>query len=118
MKMAEEIIRKLEFMGIQVILDDRENISIGSKIKDARILGTPYVLVLGDKQQGENLEIENLKTGEKIQTTIKVKSSMTDWTAKKPTTKPIMAPIIIGKRNKKHPLNLLNILLTAYRILS
>ncbi len=71
MKMAEEIIRKLEFMGIQVILDDRENISIGSKIKDARILGTPYVLVLGDKQQGENLEIENLKTGEKIQTTIK-----------------------------------------------
>ena len=71
MKMAEEIIRKLEFMGIQVILDDRENISIGSKIKDARLLGTPYVLVLGDKQQGENLEIENLKTGEKIQTTIK-----------------------------------------------
>ena len=71
MKIAEEIIRKLEFMGTKVILDDRENISIGSKIKDARILGTPYVLVLGDKQQGENLEIENLETGEKIQTTIK-----------------------------------------------
>ena len=71
MKIAEEIIRKLEFMGTKVILDDRENISIGSKIKDARILGTPYVLVLGDKQQGENLEIENLETGEKILTTIK-----------------------------------------------
>ena len=54
----------------------------------------------------------------KIQTTIKVKSSITDWTTKNPTTKPIMAPIIIGKRNKKHPLNLLNILLTAYKILS
>ena len=71
MKIAEEIIRKLEFGGTKVILDDRENISIGSKIKDARILGTPYVLVLGDKQQGDNLEIENLKTGEKEQTTIK-----------------------------------------------
>ncbi len=71
MKIAEEIIRKLEFGGTKVILDDRENISIGAKIKDAKILGTPYVLVLGDKQQGDNLEIENIKTGEKEQTTIK-----------------------------------------------
>ena len=71
MKIAEEVIRKLEFGGTKVILDDRENISIGTKIKDARILGTPYILVLGDKQQGDNLEIENIKTGEKEQTTIK-----------------------------------------------
>ena len=69
MEMAEEIMKRLEMVGYGVIIDDRENISIGAKIKDAKILGTPYVLVLGDKQQGDTIEIENLKTGEKEQTT-------------------------------------------------
>jgi len=31
------------------ILDDRENISMGAKIKDCKILGTPYMVILGDK---------------------------------------------------------------------
>ena len=53
MEMAEEIMKRLEMVGYGVIIDDRENISIGAKIKDAKILGTPYVLVLGDKQQGD-----------------------------------------------------------------
>ena len=69
MEMAEEIMKRLEMVGYGVIIDDRENISIGAKIKDAKILGTPYVLVLGDKQQGDTIEIENVKTGEKEQTT-------------------------------------------------
>ena len=68
-EMAEEIMKRLEMVGYGVIIDDRENISIGAKIKDAKILGTPYVLVLGDKQQGDTIEIENVKTGEKEQTT-------------------------------------------------
>ena len=63
MEMAEEIMKRLEMVGYGVIIDDRENISIGAKIKDAKILGTPYVLVLGDKQQGDTIEIENVKTG-------------------------------------------------------
>ena len=53
--------------GIDSILDDRENLSIGAKIKDAKVLGTPYVLVLGDKMEGETLEVEDIKTGEKTQ---------------------------------------------------
>lgn len=69
MEMAEEIMKRLEMVGYGVIIDDRENISIGAKIKDAKILGTPYVLVLRDKQQGDTIEIENVKTGEKEQTT-------------------------------------------------
>ena len=69
MEMAEDIMKRLEMVGYGVIIDDRENISIGAKIKDAKILGTPYVLVLGDKQQGDTIEIENVKTGEKEQTT-------------------------------------------------
>ena len=63
--MAEKIYNTLKENGIDSILDDRENLSIGAKIKDAKVLGTPYVLVLGDKMEGEQLEIEDIKTGEK-----------------------------------------------------
>lgn len=64
-KLAENLYEKLTKKGIGVILDDREEINIGAKIKDAKVLGTPYVIVVGDKTEGENFEIENLKTGKK-----------------------------------------------------
>lgn len=64
-KLAEDLYEKLTKKGIGVILDDREEINIGAKIKDAKVLGTPYVIVVGDKTEGENFEIENLKTGKK-----------------------------------------------------
>ena len=57
--------------GISVIIDDREGYSIGNKIKDSYVLGTPYVAVIGDRFDGNNLEIENTKTGEKKQINIK-----------------------------------------------
>ena len=66
-KIAEEIYEMLEKEGIGTILDDRENINIGAKIKDCKVLGTPNILVIGDRTDGENLEIENSKTGEKTQ---------------------------------------------------
>ncbi len=65
-KIAEEIYDMLNKEGIQTILDDRENINIGAKIKDSKVLGTPNILVVGDKTDGNILEIENNKTGEKI----------------------------------------------------
>ena len=46
--------------GIECILDDREKISIGAKMKDCKVLGTPYMVVLGDKLDGENLELEEI----------------------------------------------------------
>ena len=64
-KTANEIYEKLQKEGINAILDDRENLNIGAKIKDCKVLGTPYLIVLGDKTEGENLELENTKTGEK-----------------------------------------------------
>jgi len=70
MEMAERISEKLGFIGANTIIDDRENISIGAKIKDAKILGTPNILVLGDKMEGNILEIEDTKTGEKTKTTM------------------------------------------------
>ena len=65
MEMANKIYEELQTKGIDAILDDRENISIGAKIKDCKIFGTPYVLVLGDKTEEGFVEMENIKTGEK-----------------------------------------------------
>ena len=46
------------------------DITIGAKMKDCKVLGTPYLVVIGDKQEGENIELENMKTGEKEVLTI------------------------------------------------
>ena len=64
-ELAEKIYNTLAENGIESILDDRENISIGAKIKDCKVLGTPYMLVIGDKAEKDNWEIEDIKTGEK-----------------------------------------------------
>ena len=61
---ANKLYNKLKEEGIASILDDRENLSIGAKIKDAKVLGTPFLVVLGNKQEGENVELENMRTGE------------------------------------------------------
>lgn len=63
-KFANTIYETLNKKGIKSILDDRETITIGAKIKDSKVLGTPYIIVLGDKTEGETIEIENSKTGE------------------------------------------------------
>ena len=69
-QVANKLYQKLQEKGVGVILDDRENLSIGAKIKDSKILGTPYLVVIGDKTEGENLVVENNLTGEKITTTV------------------------------------------------
>ena len=69
-EMAKKLYAKLKENGVEAILDDRENLNIGSKIKDCKVLGTPYLVVLGDKTEGENLELENVQTGEKETITV------------------------------------------------
>lgn len=64
-KEAEELYEVLNKKGINAILDDREKISMGAKIKDCKVLGTPYMVVLGDKVETGKMEFENVKTGEK-----------------------------------------------------
>ncbi len=71
LEIAEKLYKDLNSFGIHCILDDRENISIGAKIKDCKVLGTPYMVVIGDKMDGEEVEVENTKTGK----TAKVKLS-------------------------------------------
>ena len=64
-KFAKKLYEIMQKEGIGTILDDREKITMGAKIKDCKILGTPYMIVIGDKQEGEMLELENIATGEK-----------------------------------------------------
>ena len=69
-KLANNLYEKLQQENIGAILDDREKITMGAKIKDCKVLGTPYMIVIGDKQEGDMLELENIKTGEKEVVTI------------------------------------------------
>ena len=46
-------------------MDDRNISSIGVKIKDCKVLGTPYMAVLGDKVEPGKVELENVRTSEK-----------------------------------------------------
>ena len=71
LEFATKLYNKLKENGIEAILDDRENITMGMKIKDCKILGTPYLVVIGNKQSGDEFEVENVRTGEKKNLTLK-----------------------------------------------
>lgn len=63
---AFELYNKLLDNNIPVIIDDRENLSLGSRINDVKLLGTPYMIVLGNKYNGKEYNLENNKTGKII----------------------------------------------------
>ena len=65
-ELAEDLYDSLKQKAMGAIIDDRKNITMGAKIKDAKILGTPYMLVIGDKIENDKLELEDNKTGEKF----------------------------------------------------
>ena len=62
---AEKVYNMLMEKGVPVILDDRKQGMLGSKIKDCSILGTPYMLILGNKSEIGKYEIESTATKEK-----------------------------------------------------
>ncbi len=59
---AFEIYEQLQKNNINAIIDDREDLTLGKKINDVSILGTPYMIVIGNKFDGKNIEIESVKT--------------------------------------------------------
>ena len=65
-KIAEEYYQKLMLAGINVLFDERKDVSIGVKIKDSKITGTPFTCVFGKTLDQGQIEIENNKTGEKL----------------------------------------------------
>lgn len=66
-ELAEEIYNKLNDAQIKCIIDDREGYSLGNKIKDAYILGTPYIAILGNKCENGMVEVEETATGNKFE---------------------------------------------------
>ena len=67
---AINLYNELKNKGIEVIIDDREKVTMGAKIKDSKILGTPYITVIGDRQEGNTIELEDAKTGETKKVTV------------------------------------------------
>ncbi len=65
MSIANKLYQEIENRNIGVLFDDREGISIGAKIKDSKIVGVPYVAVLGKTIDDGYVTIENNKTNEK-----------------------------------------------------
>ncbi len=63
---AESLYENLQASGIMTIIDDRDGFSLGNKIKDTYVLGTPYLLVIGDRYDENKIELEETKTGNKI----------------------------------------------------
>ncbi len=65
-KKAETLYQVLKEHGIETIIDDREEGSIGSKIRDCQILGTPYMGILGNRTRDDEIEVQVSATGEKV----------------------------------------------------
>lgn len=68
-EVAESLYNYLQEKGIKCILDDREGRSIGTKIKDVYVLGTPFSVIIGDKSTDNIFEVEDNKTNEKYNIT-------------------------------------------------
>ena len=62
---TKDALKLYEKMNGHAILDDRNKVMIGEKIKDAKVFGTPYIAILGDKVEDGKIELEETKTGEK-----------------------------------------------------
>lgn len=61
---SKETLRKLQMCGFRCEVDDRSE-KLGYKIREAQLQKIPYMLVLGDKEQEENVvAVRNRKDGE------------------------------------------------------
>lgn len=59
---AEDLYQKLTENHIKAIIDDRDNLTIGNRINDVTVLGTPKMIIIGNKFDGTTYEIEDTKT--------------------------------------------------------
>lgn len=64
-KVAEELYEELTNNNISAIIDDRDSLGLGNRINDVYVLGTPCMIVLGNKFEGNSYEVENTKDSSK-----------------------------------------------------
>jgi len=63
---SEKIYNQLTESGVEILFDDRMNITPGFKFKDADLLGMPFQVIVGDKGlKNGQIEIKRRKTGER-----------------------------------------------------
>jgi prolyl-tRNA synthetase len=63
---CEQLYREMGEAGIEVLYDDRTDISPGFKFKDADLLGMPYQVIVGEKNLAAGkIEIKTRKSGER-----------------------------------------------------
>jgi len=63
---AFNLYKELLNNGVSAIIDDREGFSLGNKIKDVYVLGTPYIIVIGNNYDGSSIELEKTSDGQKF----------------------------------------------------
>ena len=64
-KEGEKLYTYLLQNNINAIIDDRENLNVGNRINDVYVLETPKMIILGNKFDGSNYEVEDTKTNKK-----------------------------------------------------
>ncbi|MCX7985284.1 MAG: His/Gly/Thr/Pro-type tRNA ligase C-terminal domain-containing protein, partial [Bacteroidetes bacterium] len=65
-KVAEDIYEMLNQNAIDVIYDDRTNVSPGFKFKDADLLGMPLQIIVGEKNiANQKIEVKKRKTNQR-----------------------------------------------------
>lgn len=66
---AEELATRLERAGLRVLFDDRTDVSVGVKFKDAELIGVPTIVVLGrgitEDAATSTVEVKDRATGER-----------------------------------------------------
>ena len=60
----EELYEEFNNKNIEVIIDDSK-VSIGEKIRNAKILGIPYIAIMGNNTEEGFIEVERTKDGAK-----------------------------------------------------
>lgn len=66
----EEAFKLYDYMlkaGIDAVIDDRSSIRVGTKIKDWKLFGIPYMIIIGDKAREEYFEVESRENGRKFE---------------------------------------------------
>lgn len=63
---AFDLYHSLLMSGVSVVIDDRNKMGIGAKIKDWKLFGLPYMLIVGNHTNSNHLEIESRKDGSKM----------------------------------------------------
>lgn len=62
---AFDLYHRLSMSGVSVVIDDRKKMSIGAKIKDWKLFGIPYMLIVGDLTTPYDLTVESRKDASK-----------------------------------------------------